>query len=199
MNLAATNGVVGIDPSLTGSAVCAWPDVPRRFTSKPADGLSARISRYVGLAESVAKSVPFESLVMLEGYSFASPGNAGRWLAEFGGILRKRLLELTPYIVEVSPHLLKKFATGKGNSDKEALRAHVAKRWGVIHDSSDETDAFVLAQIGLCYSGQVEPENQAQREVIETLKTGGVKRKKKGEESTMINNRFRLRSRRRLL
>lgn len=174
--------IVGIDPSLTGTAVCVAGQEPVRFTSQPAEGTWGRIHRFSMLAAQAAKEVPNESLIMLEGYSFGSKGRAVTDLAEYGGILRLLLKDTGSAIVEVAPHLLKKFATGKGNSDKEALRAHAAKRWGVIHDSSDETDAFVLAQIGLCYSGQVEPESQAQREVIETLKTGGVKKKRKAKK-----------------
>lgn len=172
--------VVGIDPSLTGTAVCVAGQEPVRFTSQPADGVVARIRRYRELTGKIRVHIPVNALVFIEGYSFASPGNAGRWLAEYGGVLRSELIWfITPHLIEVPPNLLKKFVTGKGNGDKEAVRAHVAKRWGIIHETSDETDAFVLAQIGLCYAGQAEPDNQAQREVIETLKTGGVKRKKK--------------------
>jgi crossover junction endodeoxyribonuclease RuvC len=171
--------VVGLDPSLTGTAVCVAGSEPMRFTSKPTDGLMDRISRYLVLARCVEDNIPVGALVMLEGYSFASSGNAGRWLAEYGGILRQVLLRITPHVIEVTPGLLKKFATGKYQSDKEVVRAHVAKRWGIIHETSDETDAFVLAQIGLCYSGQQEPDNAAQREVIETLKNGPVKKKRK--------------------
>ena len=171
--------VVGLDPSLTGTAVCVAGSEPKRFTSKPAHGLFARIVRFVGLTEIVAQEIPKDALVMIEGYSFGSQGDAGRWLAEYGGILRARLIPMSREVVEVAPLQLKKFATGKGKGDKDVVRAYVERYWGVIHETSDETDAFVLAQIGLCYSGQKEPDNEAQREVIETLKNGPKKKTRK--------------------
>jgi crossover junction endodeoxyribonuclease RuvC len=171
--------VVGIDPSLTGTAVCVAGNNPERFSSVPAEGLRGRMLRFITLANTVVNAVPLNARVMLEDYSFGSRGDAVTNLAEYGGILRMKLLEITPDVVEVTPSQLKKFATGKGNADKTAIAVAAFKRWGIEFATSDETDAFVLAQIGLCYSGQQEPDNAAQREVIETLRNGPVKKKRK--------------------
>lgn len=177
--------VVGIDPSLTGTAVCIAGSEPVVCSSVNLGEDSAkRIERYVGLVTQVVKQIPPESYIFIEAYSFGSNDRSASWLREYGGILRLTLLAGVAIIVEVSPAQLKKFATGKGKGGKEIVAAHVAKRWGKIFDTTDETDAFVLAQIGLCYTGQVEPDNQAQREVIETLKTGGVKKKRKAKKES---------------
>ena len=168
--------IYGIDPSLTGTAVAVWQsgiDQPiiRRFTSEPAGGLRGRVTRYVALAQQVADLIMDrmdkankEPIVFLEGYSFASKGSSFISLAEYGGILRAELLAVAT-VYEVSPSELKKFVTGKGTSEKEVLRAHVARRWKVIHETSDETDAFSLAWLGLCYTGAMECDNDVQRGV----------------------------------
>src|SRR5688572_24493291 len=72
--------VVGIDPSLTGTAVCVMSSphdhVMHRFTSKPADGVHDRIERFGSLVEQICNVVcgGNVSLVVIEGYSFGSKG-----------------------------------------------------------------------------------------------------------------------------
>lgn len=173
--------IVGIDPSLTGSAVCLWlrdEPVIHRYTSKPAGTLEGRIIRYGQLVRLVVSNVAPEALVLLEGYSHGSRGAAVTDLAEYGGLLRAALLAVTHNVVEVAPSALKKFATGKGNVNKGAVQAHVAKRWGVIHETDDETDAYVLARMALVYAG-AEAETEWQREVIRRLKSPPVKKKRR--------------------
>lgn len=185
---------IGIDPSLTGTAVCVLRDGNRepldmhRFSSAAADGVYGRINRYSGLSASVLDAVSGmspEATVFIEGYSFASPGNSARWLAEYGGVLRYGLIGAGFKVIEVPPQSLKKFATGKGGAKKEMVMAHVAQRWNRIFDTSDEADAFCLAQLGLRYLGMVECETTAMREVIARLKTPPLKvsRKRKAIEA----------------
>lgn len=173
------NIVIGIDPSLTGLAVCTWredQDVPEivRFTSEPCGpNVVMRIARYQNLLSELFDKFGcaiHRSLVLIEGYSFASP-NKATILGEFGGLLRQELIEVqATALIEVSPASLKKFCTGKGNGNKEIVAAHVAKRWGYIGPTNDHTDAYVLARIGRAYLGWDECDNQAQRDVIEQLR-----------------------------
>lgn len=171
------SGVCGIDPSLTGSAVCCWdpdgtgPSFQEKYGSQPAKTLAGRIDRFETLARSVCRSLQGTTLVVIEGYSHGSKGSSVLSIAEYGGILRAAMLKITPHVIEVSPSALKKFATGKGNSPKDVLMAHVAKRWGVLFSSNDEADAYVLARIGLCLAGFGQPETEWQREVIEKIKS----------------------------
>ena len=48
----------------------------------------------------------------------------------------------------VAPQALKKFVTGKGNVKKDQMKLAVFKRWGVEFPTTDETDAYALAQWG---------------------------------------------------
>lgn len=49
----------------------------------------------------------------------------------------------------VSVQAIKKFATGKGNADKDAVVAAVAKKWGYKPQTSDEADALALLHLRL--------------------------------------------------
>ena len=60
--------------------------------------------------------------VFIEGYSFGSKGQAVFQIAENCGILKYRL-QLSPSILydTVVPSVVKKFASGKGNADKQLM------------------------------------------------------------------------------
>lgn len=170
--------IVGIDPSLTGTAVAiCGSDKVYRFASESAGHLvSQRIGRYIVLAGQVLGVVPYGSLVFIEGYSFGSRGQATIDIAEYGGILRNQLEEVGCGIVEVPPTSLKKWATGKGNGNKTPMIAALTKRYGVMYETDDEYDAYALARLGEQYAGLVEPHNQIQADVIAKLKAGPWKK-----------------------
>ena len=107
-------------------------------------------------------------LVMVEQYAYSQQKVV--YQAEFGGMLRCRLIDYTPDVIEVAPSQLKKFVLGKSTGDKNQILLQVYKRWSVTCQNDDEADAYVLYRIGLCYAGICEPETNAQREVIEKLK-----------------------------
>lgn len=189
--------IVGIDPSLTNTAVC-WGCADgifemRCFTSKPT-GLTVhdRLVRYEGLVAQVdhllqklAAEAPIEG-VFIEGYSMGSKW--GREEAgEYGGLIRWHLIEFTQLIVEVAPLSLKKFATGtakfpKGRA-KDMVIAHLTKRYGVLLNSNDEYDAFACYRIGLCHTGQVESATAAQADVVQKLQAPKVRKPRKKKKS----------------
>jgi crossover junction endodeoxyribonuclease RuvC len=174
------DSVVGIDPSLTGTAVCVLrrdgTHEMKRFTSAAADGLAERFDRYAGLLDDVydlISELPIPALY-LEGYSMGSKGRAITGICEYGAMLRHMLLiaskiEQRDTPVEVAPTALKKFVTGKGNADKMAVALAVANRWGVEFKTNDEFDAYGLARMAGCAAGFWQPETEAQRDVMKKL------------------------------
>ena len=63
--------------------------------------------------------------IFIEGYSFGSKGQAVFQIAENGGILKYRLKEYDYRILV--PSVIKKFATGKGNADKQKMYEQFCK------------------------------------------------------------------------
>lgn len=86
-------------------------------------------------------------LVCLEGYAYARPNQAHQ-IGELGGVIRRFLHEERLPWIEISPHSVKKFATGKGNVKKNQVLMYVYKQWGLELDDDNIADAFVLCKMG---------------------------------------------------
>jgi hypothetical protein len=59
------------------------------------------------------------------------------------------------------------------------MMMEVFRRWNVAAADNNQADAAALAFLGATFSGLLEPDNQAQREVIERLKDPALKTPKK--------------------
>jgi crossover junction endodeoxyribonuclease RuvC len=176
---------VGIDPSLSGTAVACYGGEVIRLSSPTCEpGVRNRIMRYTFMARHVSKTVRGFSdepdVIFIEGYSFGSK-HGGEKLAEYGGILRLTLLQdfVDTPIIEVMPLSLKKFITGAGKGKKIALIGAIASKYGVTFDSDDEYDAYGLALMAAAYGGEFEMTNQQQRDVIAQLRDGPKKKSRK--------------------
>lgn len=181
--------VIGIDPSLTATAVFVLDETcysPARKVIKtiPHAGVAGRVLRCSKAAKEVRQMMDEWKpvLVCIEGYSFGSNTAKHAEIIEHGYELRRMLcgLDCTPRVIEVAPMSLKKHATGTGKGDKTAVVARMAKRFPEIEFSmNDESDAAALALIALQCAGLAEPENQAQRDVIDVLLNGRAKKPKR--------------------
>jgi Holliday junction resolvasome RuvABC endonuclease subunit len=165
-----SRNIVGIDPSLSGTAVCVyspsqvtqpWTAV---FSSKPTTGLAGRIARFQDLTRRVVAVVSESGAeaVFIEGHSFGSQGKGTLDRAEYRGILSAALLAVCGTVYEVPPLTLKLFVTGKGKGDKTAMITACVKRYGVEYGSDDEYDAYGLCRLGACVLGWEKPATEAQ-------------------------------------
>lgn len=94
---------------------------------------------------------PRPELIVIEGYSLASPGRIALIrLGEIGGVVRLRLFEREISYVEVPPTSLKRFATGSGSADKPKMIRAAVERGAHLHgiNNDDEADAFHLRRMG---------------------------------------------------
>lgn len=142
--------VVGLDPSLTGLGL-ATPDGLSTISSKPAgDQIAARAERLVTMADKVARRIPDDSLVVIEGPAYSRQLGAGHHLsAGLWWVLAVELTHRGHALIEVSPSALKKFATGKGNATKPDIRMALYQRAGLDVRDDDQADAWWLRQVGL--------------------------------------------------
>ena len=169
--------IVGIDYSLNCPAVCILDHkgfLSSKFyyitTKKKYEGNITNnikgflmkpwedpIERFKLLSDFVLENLPDNSIIFIEGYSFGSKGRAIFQIAENGGILKYRLTGQEYHIIP--PANVKKFATGKGNANKEKMYHQLIQDQGVdlkkmadqqTLDSpvSDIIDSYYIARCG---------------------------------------------------
>ena len=163
--------ILGIDPSLTATTYCRLGEKTHSFgtiTTK-----LKGVERLLFIEEQLQTAVTVDKLdlICLEGYAYARPNQAHQ-IGELGGAIRKLLwLSKIPW-VEIAPAAVKKFATGKGNADKNLVLMNIYKRWGVECANDNQADAYALAKIGW---ELVEPSDCLpvfQEQVMEKIRAG---------------------------
>ena len=150
---------VGIDPSLTGTAVAAVDDAGRldvwKLPTKGAEHASAhdtmhrilKIERW--LRDRLVTIGDGRELIRIgiEGPSYAPERTghdherAGLWHA-----LYRRAAMYADMLV-VTPAQRAKYATGKGNAGKDQVLLGVCRRWPQFAGGNDEADAVTIASM----------------------------------------------------
>lgn len=136
---------VGIDPS-TKTGFVALDEDGQVLRAKELTGIGKQDpKRMATLIDEIMRHVQEGDIVCIEGFGFAS-----QQAIQMGGIgwgIRMMLLRRKIDYFEASPSQVKKFATGKGNTKKDAMAVPIYKHWGFEHPSDNVRDAYVLAQI----------------------------------------------------
>ena len=133
--------IVALDLSLTCTG---WADESGCGVIVPPLARNRGIARLRWIRDAVLARTSGASLVVLEGYSFASRGRAIISLGELGGVVRVALADAGLTSVDVAPASRALFATGKGNASKEHVLAEAIRIIGYAGHSYDEADALWL-------------------------------------------------------
>jgi crossover junction endodeoxyribonuclease RuvC len=175
--------IVGIDYSLTCPCVCVYNPNKGKFkfencnfyyltTNKKYILKEKNITgnegntdyksdeeRYFNIALWVMKNIGKKDIVYLEGYSLGSKGLIFN-IAEHTGLLKHMLWAFDVKMNVVPPTVNKKFATGKGNANKELMQEKFIEETGFNlkdmlkmtdkqwNPSSDIIDAYYLCKYG---------------------------------------------------
>ena len=92
----------------------------------------------------------------VEGYAFGAKGQAVYQLAELGGIVRFWLYQHHLSVVEVTPSTLKKFATDRGNANKDQVLAAAIRQFYFKGDNNNAADAHIMwAMAREAYGGPI--------------------------------------------
>jgi len=149
--------ISSVDYSLTGPAICVF-DVRNKFnfancsfyyltdTKKYATSFIGNVhgelftpydeecERYDTISDWVMRTIMGSERVCIEGYAYSATGRVFQ-LAENTGILKYKLYQAAIPVDIVEPTKVKKFFTGKGNSDKAKMyEAFVAETGVPLHE-----------------------------------------------------------------
>ena len=144
--------ILGIDPGLAKMAWCLLVPDGRRFDyetgiiGKNLDGLN-EIGRLAAIRDAVRALLigKLPNMAAMEGYSFGSKWRMAD-MGEVGGIVKIACHDAGVPLKIVAPATLKKFVTGRGNSDKAVMRTKIFSKWKVEFGTQDEAEAFAVAQ-----------------------------------------------------
>lgn len=104
--------------------------------------------------------------VAIEGYAFGAVGRVFQ-IAENGGLLKHKLWQNNIPVDQFPPTMIKKFATGKGNANKEAMieafekenNVDIREKCGITNRQwnpiSDIVDAYYIAKYGFFMNSKV--------------------------------------------
>ena len=166
--------IIGLDLSLTATGMVVVVDNGRPSSTVIEPKALRGIERMRWVVREirnrgVIRPDRMSQLILIEGFSFGSKGQAIFEIAGLGYLVRDFLYELAvPYVV-VAPGQVKKFATGRGNVNKNIVLREVWKRWQFDAADDNVADAFVLMKIGQCLLGKAEPTTAEQRAVLKDL------------------------------
>lgn len=150
--------VVGIDPSLTSAGVVSSTGAVFRVQSKPCgDSILQRHLRLCGLVEQIvalAWDGSRPDLVVLEGPSYASTGGSQHDRAGLWWLLVDALIARGIEPAIAPPKCRAKYASGNGNSSKDACMAAVVRRYPDFEiGNNDAADALALCAMGRDWLG----------------------------------------------
>jgi len=136
-----TDIIVGIDYSMSSPSICIHKGefwslsnckfhflTPKKrctlktkmFSGKLQSDFICQEQRFSQLAEWAIKQIPKNAKVFIEGYAYASKGVVFH-IGENTGILKHRMWSNNINFIDIPPPAIKKFATGRGNSNKLAM------------------------------------------------------------------------------
>ena len=144
---------IGQFDNITGTEYPEWSDPIERFT-KISSWVHTSLRGYGDMELFAGKTV-----VHLEGYSYGSKGQAIFQIAENCGILKYSLLNIKIEYNIIVPSIVKKFATDKGNANKELMYEHFCKdtktdlmktldMQTLSNPVTDIVDAYYIARCG---------------------------------------------------
>jgi crossover junction endodeoxyribonuclease RuvC len=143
--------ILGIDASLTHTGLVILNPANELIHAETVSPKTKGTQRLIDYGQYVEDFLyKYEpAIAVMEGYAFTPAVGHAFGLGELGGIIKCELWKHGVPVHIVAPMSLKKFGTGSGKGDKNKIMLSVYRKYGIELKDDDQTDAFILAQIGL--------------------------------------------------
>ncbi|MBX6387139.1 MAG: Holliday junction endonuclease [Microbispora sp.] len=153
--------MIGLDLSLTATGIADFTHgeaITTTIRSKPhGSGTLDTHARLTAILREVFGYVfdqgPPPALIVLEGPSYGSKGNALHQLAGLWWLAVDQLATSQQPLAVVPPSTLKQYATGRGNASKTDMAVALAKRAGHELRDDNQVDAWWLGAAGRDHLG----------------------------------------------
>jgi crossover junction endodeoxyribonuclease RuvC len=152
---------VGIDTSFTGTGFAVKDDTKpdgqqfefKTIKTKPED-FKDDTDRICFIRDEIIKSIPENAPVVIEDVFVGHGPSAGASLrlALLAGCVRAGLRDKGIKFTIITPTMVKKYITGKGNANKEVIMMTVFKKFGIETSNNNESDAISMADY--CSTGK---------------------------------------------
>jgi Holliday junction resolvasome RuvABC endonuclease subunit len=171
---------IGLDLSLSSTGFCRKQGADISVETIKTDPRTAEndLSRLRYIVNACMSRIPDNTrIICLEDYF--TPSNRGQIgsalkLVALGTVMRMTLYEAGMPFYVVSPSVLKKHITGKGNSQKDLIVREVYKRYGIDVKDNNQADGCVLAHIAEQIAMGTDGCPAFQKECIERLTSGEI-------------------------
>jgi len=175
--------IIGVDPSLTSTGICVMDERGKILESlaiQPDNKGIERLASFRRVFKELISRIRLTNIdivAFIEGYAFGA-NNKREALGELGGVMKLSLYYDGVEMVVVPPTVVKQYVTGKGNADKIAMALAVQKQYGHEFPTTDQTDAFALAEIGRAYHGLAPGLTKLRAEIIGGIRNPKPKKRK---------------------
>lgn len=140
--------VIGLDLSLVATGIAHMTPVGVVTDLVTANGTG--LLRLRRLAFTIRELCTSAALVCIEGPAYHQGTGAGyHERAGLHWLVLDRLWKTSTPVAVVGPSVLKQYATGKGNSGKDAMVLAAARRFPTFDGDNNQADALWLAALGL--------------------------------------------------
>lgn len=161
--------VVGIDQSVRHTGLCILnetAEIAKLLLIEPDKTLSGGpLLAYTRDAIQGALDGLTLKAAVMEGYSYGS-ANKKFLLGEVGGAVKLIFHDLGCPLYVAAPTQLKKFVTGRGDSDKGRVMSAIKKQWGEKITNDNLADAYGLARI----AHEIVAPNSTKRHQLDVVK-----------------------------
>ena len=140
--------IAALDLSLSSTGVARYDEVEGGITTHVVRGRGTDMARLHSLREETCGLIGPVHLALIEAPAFSRNGKGTRAAAEWAGVIKLALYEAGIPVLLVHDGHIKKYATGNGHADKDAMLIAALRRMPeVLITTNDEADALWMLQM----------------------------------------------------